>query len=156
LYLLSIFYTRKEVATRIAVLYTGNILATAFAGLIAAGVFSGLGGCGGIAGWRWLFILQGAVTFVVAIVGTYFLPDDPSVTRWLTPEERILAVERIKADTVDDRGSVSTMQGFREAISDKRVWLFVFMQHMHLAANGFKNFVSIDQNFIHKQQYLDD
>lgn len=33
-YLLSIFYTRKEVATRIAILYTGNILATAFAGLV--------------------------------------------------------------------------------------------------------------------------
>jgi MFS family permease len=30
-YLLSMFYTRKEVATRIAILYTGNILATAFA-----------------------------------------------------------------------------------------------------------------------------
>src|SRR6478735_12265294 len=41
-YLLSIFYTRKEVATRIAILYTGNILATAFAGLIAAGIFHGL------------------------------------------------------------------------------------------------------------------
>jgi MFS family permease len=53
LYLLSTFYTRKEVATRISVLYTGNILATAFAGLIAAGVFSGLDQKGGLAGWKW-------------------------------------------------------------------------------------------------------
>lgn len=43
-YLLTIFYTRKEIATRIAILYTGNILATAFAGLIAAGVFHGMDG----------------------------------------------------------------------------------------------------------------
>lgn len=49
-YLLSIFYTRKEVATRIAILYTGNILATAFAGLIAAGIFHGLDDVAGIAG----------------------------------------------------------------------------------------------------------
>ena len=62
LYILSIFYTRKEVATRISILYTGNILATAFAGLIAAGVFHGLSDVGGIAGWRWLFILQGYAT----------------------------------------------------------------------------------------------
>lgn len=41
-YILSIFYTRKEIATRIAILYTGNVLATAFAGLIAAGVFHGM------------------------------------------------------------------------------------------------------------------
>jgi len=39
LYLLSIFYTRKEIATRISVLYSGNILASSFAGLIALGVF---------------------------------------------------------------------------------------------------------------------
>ena len=44
LYILSIFYTRKEIATRISILYTGNILATAFAGLIAIGVYNGMGG----------------------------------------------------------------------------------------------------------------
>ncbi|KAK2037001.1 hypothetical protein LZ31DRAFT_560772 [Colletotrichum somersetense] len=42
LYILSIFYTRKELATRISVLYSGNILATTFTGLIAAGVFHSL------------------------------------------------------------------------------------------------------------------
>lgn len=39
LYILATFYTRKELATRISILYTGNILATAFAGLIALGIF---------------------------------------------------------------------------------------------------------------------
>ncbi|KFY85111.1 hypothetical protein V500_08700 [Pseudogymnoascus sp. VKM F-4518 (FW-2643)] len=139
LYLLSIFYTRKEVATRIAILYTGNIFATAFAGLIAIVLFK-MDGIAGLEGWRWLFIIQGILTFVVAIVGTHFLPDDPTVTRWLTPEERILAHERIKRDTVDDQGKISTIKGLKEALSDYRVWIFVFMQHMHLASNGFKNF----------------
>jgi len=139
LYLLSIFYTRKEVATRIAVLYTGNILATAFAGLIAIGIFK-LDGVAGLEAWRWLFILQGIATFVVALVGIYMLPDDPTVTRWLTPEERILASERIRADTVDEDGKVSTIVGLKQAAKDYRVWIFVFMQHMHLASNGFKNF----------------
>jgi hypothetical protein len=72
----SIFYTRREVATRIAILYTGNILATAFAGLIAIGIFK-MDGVAGLAGWRLLFILQGIATFIVAVCGTHFLPDDP-------------------------------------------------------------------------------
>jgi MFS family permease len=55
--IISNFYTRTEVATRIAVLYTGNILATAFAGMIAAGIFE-LDGKLGMAGWQWLFIVQ--------------------------------------------------------------------------------------------------
>ncbi|KAF9891366.1 hypothetical protein FE257_004222 [Aspergillus nanangensis] len=140
LYMLSIFYTRKEIATRISVLYTGNILATAFAGLIAAGIFHGMDDLAGITGWRWLFILQGAATFVIAISSVFTLPDDPRETRWLTPEERQLAHDRIVADTVGARLQTSTMAGLKEAARDPRLWLFAFMQHMHLAANGFKNF----------------
>ena len=73
-YMLSIFYTRKgtvrdrdvelcradqcsEVATRSALLYCAQFLATGFSGLIAAGVFAGMDGVRGIAGWRWLFIM---------------------------------------------------------------------------------------------------
>lgn len=70
-YILSIFYNRKEIATRIAILYTGNVLATAFAGLIAAGVFHGMDDAMGLAGWQWLFILQGAVTFVVSVLSHF-------------------------------------------------------------------------------------
>ncbi|KAJ8131886.1 hypothetical protein O1611_g1735 [Lasiodiplodia mahajangana] len=62
LYLVSLFYTRKETATRLAVFYTGNLLASTFSGLIAAGVFAGLDGAHGLAGWRWLFLIQGVVT----------------------------------------------------------------------------------------------
>jgi MFS family permease len=50
LYILSIFYTRKEIATRISILYTGNILAIAFASLIAAGIFHGIDDLAGITG----------------------------------------------------------------------------------------------------------
>ncbi|KIX08514.1 uncharacterized protein Z518_03170 [Rhinocladiella mackenziei CBS 650.93] len=140
LLMLSLFYTRKEIATRISILYTGNILATAFAGLIAAGVFYGMDDLGSLAGWQWLFILQGAVTFVVAIVAAFTLPDEPLSTRWLTQSERQLAHDRILRDTVGNKAGTSTFEGLKEAAADPKLWIFVFMQHMHLAANGFKNF----------------
>ncbi|KAM0334509.1 hypothetical protein ACHAQA_001538 [Verticillium albo-atrum] len=140
LYMLSIFYTRKELATRISILYSGNILATAFAGLIAAGVFEGLDDVAGLAGWRWLFILQGGVTLIVAFVACFTLPDEPLNTRWLTPEERQLAHDRIARDTVDQKLQSNPWSGLKEAIVDPRVWVFIYMQHMHLATNGFKNF----------------
>ncbi|TEA22041.1 putative transporter [Colletotrichum sidae] len=139
LYVLATFYTRKELATRISILYTGNILATAFAGLIALGIFQ-MDGAAGISGWRWLFIIQGAVTLVVAAVAFFVLPDEPLTTRWLTPEERILANERILRDTVGNTGQTTTWTGLLEAAKDPKVWLFTAMQHFHLGANGFKNF----------------
>lgn len=141
-YILSIFYTRKEIATRIAILYTGNILATAFAGLIAAGVFHGLDRERNLSGWQWLFILQGAVTFVIAGVGFFVLPDFPHDTKWLTPEERLLATSRMKEDTAGGQEAAGVFEGLKQACADPCVWLFAFMAHMHLAANGFKNFVS--------------
>lgn len=139
LYMLSTFYTRKELATRISVLYSGNILASAFAGLIAAGVYE-MDGIASIKGWRWLFILQGAVTLVIAVVACFTLPDEPLTTRWLTPDERQLAHDRIARDTVGLLSSTSPWDGLKEALSDRKVWMFILLQHFHLATNGFKNF----------------
>lgn len=99
-----------------------------------------MSGLGGIKGWRWLFIIQGAVTFLIAVGSIFTLPDDPLNTRWLTPEERQLANDRIIRDTVGARERTSTTAGLKEAVCDPKLWLFAFMQHMHLAANGFKNF----------------
>lgn len=92
----------------IAILYTGNILVTAFSGLIAAGVFHGMDGAAGLAGWKWLFILQGAVTFVIGVAGFFLLPDFPLATWWLMPEERDLAYNRMELDTVANQGETST------------------------------------------------
>lgn len=139
LLIISNFYTRTEVATRIAILYTGNILSTAFAGLIAAGIFQ-LDGKLGYAGWQWLFIIQGAFTGVVALCAYPFLPDSPLTTRWLSQEERELAHNRLARDKVDTKEQGTVWAGLRQAVADPRVWLFCLMQNLHLSANGFKNF----------------
>jgi MFS family permease len=52
LYLLSIFYTRKEIATRTWILYSGDSFATSFAGLIAAATFASIDGARGLKGWQ--------------------------------------------------------------------------------------------------------
>lgn len=51
--MISMFYTKKEMATRMSILYTGNMLASSFSGLIAAPIFSELDGRHGLAGWQW-------------------------------------------------------------------------------------------------------
>ncbi|KFY29700.1 hypothetical protein V494_08541 [Pseudogymnoascus sp. VKM F-4513 (FW-928)] len=140
LYLLSAFYTRKEVATRIAILYSGNIFATSFAGLIAAATFASIDGAHGLKGWQWLFIIEGVVTFAVAIAAAYLLPDFPLTTKWLTEEERILADGRIKRDTVGLTPDKGAKEGFKQAIRDPRLYLLCFMQNMHLSACSFNNF----------------
>lgn len=54
-YMLSLFYTRKELAKRTAIFYFGNYLAAALGSLIAAGVLQ-MAGIRGLSGWQWLFL----------------------------------------------------------------------------------------------------
>ncbi|KAF1811628.1 putative MFS transporter [Eremomyces bilateralis CBS 781.70] len=140
-YLISMFYTRKEIATRMALLWTGNTAAAAFGGLIAAGVFANLSGAHGMGGWRWLFLIQGILTVVIAIAAFFLLPNSPLDTPWLTPEERRLAYDRIARDTTEKRISTTIWTGLREAVTDRRVWIFAFLQQFHAGAANFKNFL---------------
>lgn len=140
LWILSIFYTRKEIATRVSILYAGNIFAVAFAGLIAAATFATLDGKNGLHGWQYLYIIEGVVTFGIAIISIWMLPDYPLTTKWLTPEERQLAHDRILRDTVGAEASKGARAGFMQAFKDPRLYLMVFMQNMHLSATSFNQF----------------
>ena len=140
IYMLSIFYTRKEIATRLSILYSGNIFATSFSGLIAAAVFNTINGAHGLVGWQWLFIIEGVVTFGVAIIAIFMLADNPLTTRWLSPEQRQLAHNRMVQDTVGLEESKGARAGFLQAVRDPRLWLLCFIQNMHLSACSFNNF----------------
>lgn len=160
LYMISMFYTRKEIATRMSIFYTGNMMASSFSGLIAAPIFSELHGRHGLHGWQWyfhksllvdvdsfltiyirLFVIQGVFSIAVAGAAFFTLPDSPLKTRWLTPEQRQLAHNRIFKDTTARRENTSVMTGLMEAASDWRTWVFCLMDNLHLSANGFKNFL---------------
>lgn len=82
LYMISSFYKRKEIGTRMGVLYSSNILSTAFQSLIAAPVFSELSGVNGLNGWKWLFIILGAISGFVS--SKSHLPQ-PKIQRPATP-----------------------------------------------------------------------
>ncbi|KAF5715803.1 tartrate transporter [Fusarium globosum] len=141
LYIISMFYTRKEIAMRLAILTTGNMFSGSFAGLIAAGIFSGLDKVHGLAGWQWLFIIQGALSAVTALIAFWLLPDHPLTTRWLTEEERQLAHSRIFTDTTDVQEGTSVWVGLRDAAADWRTWALCLMYNLHISSLAFQNFL---------------
>lgn len=131
LWLMSCWYTKQELGLRVAVMHSGSIMASSFAGLIAAGVYSKLEGHRGLGGWRWLFIIEGTASLGAALVSFFLLLDTPKTTtgavRWvLNEEERRLAVERIEQDQVSNQKSnQSVWYGLQLALRDPRVWVLV-------------------------------
>jgi hypothetical protein len=87
-----------------------------------------------------LFLIEGVVTFAVAIISAFLLPDSPLTTRWLTEEERILADARIKRDTVGLAENKGPIAGMKQAFGDPLLYLYTFMQNMHLSSCSFNNF----------------
>ncbi|KAL7623627.1 hypothetical protein AAE478_005179 [Parahypoxylon ruwenzoriense] len=139
---MSSWYTRAELAHRIAWFYTGHSLANAFGGLLGAGVLGNLSGAHGISGWRWLFIIEGCITVGSAICSTFILPDYPATTSWLTSEERTYAQWRLLQDAgeADEAGTSTIRDGVALALRDPRLYLFTLLQHASLLSQTFQYF----------------
>ena len=84
-------------------------LALAVAGLLGSplsgAIIDNMNGLMGLAGWKWLFIVEGAPTVLLGLVVLMTLPDRPAEARWLTADERrwiegVLAAERAAAPAV--------------------------------------------------------
>ncbi|TDZ54695.1 MFS transporter prlL [Colletotrichum trifolii] len=129
---LSSWYVRKELGVRTGLFYTGAMLSGAFSGLIAAGITGGMDGAGGLLAWRWLFIIMGALTVLVAALAFFVLPDFPANTAWLTPRERQLAVWRMELDAAGEEDWTSSTEqsmwaGFRMVVADPVNWILVVL-----------------------------
>lgn len=85
---------------------------------------------------QWLYIIEGAISFVFAIVAVILMPDFPESTtgsqKWLlSAEERKVAVQRIQLDRVVQESNRSVWFGFRLAALDYRTWAFVSVMPSH-------------------------
>ncbi|SCV73313.1 BQ2448_7239 [Microbotryum intermedium] len=94
---LTSWYKRKEQSIRISIFFSAATLAGAFGGLIAHGL-SQMGGLGGYAGWRWIFIIEGLLTFVIACIAPFVMTDFPEEAKFLSEEEQQEVLRRLKAD----------------------------------------------------------
>ncbi|GAA5854619.1 hypothetical protein JCM8547_004912 [Rhodosporidiobolus lusitaniae] len=79
------WYTSFELAPRILGLYAAGAAAGAASGFLAWAI-SFTNGVP-MYGWRWLFIIEGAIPILTGIATFWLLPDFPSTSKWLSPRE---------------------------------------------------------------------
>ncbi|KAG1781867.1 major facilitator superfamily domain-containing protein [Suillus placidus] len=124
MYLLSRWYTRKELAVRAAWFYCGLLISNAFGSLIAAGILAKMQG--------------GAVTMFFG-----FLTMWPHNTRWLNAAERRLGQVRLAEDAGEadkDSDDLTIYDGLVLAIKDPKTIIFMFMSCSQLLGLSYINF----------------
>lgn len=143
LLILSKWYTRRELTSRNAILFCGNLISNAFSALVGAGVLSNMQGVLGHAAWRWLFWIEGAVTMFIAVLSFFVLPDLPHNTRGFTEEERLVAQLRMLEDVGEadtDSHEQGAAGGLILAIKDVRVWIMMFTLAAYVVGLSFNAF----------------
>ncbi|EUC45936.1 hypothetical protein COCMIDRAFT_4879 [Bipolaris oryzae ATCC 44560] len=127
--IISSWYKKDEQSKRFGVYMSAAILSGAFGGLLAGAITGGMEGTGGLRGWRWLFIIEGAATIVWAGIASFLLLDFPANTKRLTDRERLIATARLRGSGIQTyvNGDVrmGKLKSFRLAITDWRTIGFV-------------------------------
>jgi MFS transporter, ACS family, tartrate transporter len=97
--------------------YVSLPLSSVVMGLIA-GALLNLQGRLGLAGWQWLFLVEGLPAIALGVVFLLCLPDTPAQAAWLAPEEQAWLLTQIR----EDAAAGGHTENFGRALRDPRVW----------------------------------
>ncbi|KAJ5985217.1 hypothetical protein N7499_008505 [Penicillium canescens] len=134
----SLWYRTSEQPLRHGIWFCGNSISLIFGNLIAVGILQIKSA---LEAWQWLFIIFGLVTFLWGVVMLFRLPDSPTTASFLTDEEKLIAVERLKANQTGYKTTNIDGSQMWEAFIDPKTWLLaVLILASNIPNGGFTTF----------------
>ncbi|RXW14895.1 hypothetical protein EST38_g10960 [Candolleomyces aberdarensis] len=125
-FIITTWYIRHEVQQRLAAFYIFSVVIGGFSAIFAY-LLTLLSGQRGIAGWRWIFIVEGALTIALGLTAWFFIPDFPDQNRFLTQEQTELVLSRVEKDRGDSVPDSFTVAKVVRHLSDWKIWVFGLM-----------------------------
>lgn len=136
------WYKKSEQGFRTCIWFSFNGFAQILGGVIAYGL--AVRGPYSIAAWKILFIITGLLTILLGITFYILVPDNQLKARWLSEEDRVLAVARVRENQQGIGNKHFKKYQFIEAFKDPFAWAIVVLS---LAGNipngGISNFFSM-------------
>ncbi|KZT72575.1 MFS general substrate transporter [Daedalea quercina L-15889] len=140
--LISMFYKKDEQASRIAMFYMMNGFSAVFGGFVAYGV--SYTSNPSIPSYKIIYLLLGSMAIVVGFAVLIWMPDSPTHAKFLTEEERIAAIERIRDDQGGTENKKLKKDQLIEGLTDLRTWLIVLSTLLtNIPNGGLANFSNI-------------
>nr|WP_268807260.1 MFS transporter [Bryocella elongata] len=132
IFYLSLWFPARERARAISLFYLGLPLSNVVMGA-AAGTLLRLSGTLHLAGWQWLFLVEGLPAVLISLAVFALLPDDPHDAKWLAPEERNALLEHLQGEA--SGLGAAAHGGWRLALRSPMTWLLGGGYFLMLGAN---------------------
>jgi ACS family tartrate transporter-like MFS transporter len=120
IYYLTLWFPVRMRARAVSRFYIALPLSSVVMGSLA-GWLMGLGGKLGLAGWQWLFLLEGLPAAAFSLVILKLLPDGPAKASWLTEQEKAWLDNQLKADGA--HAHLGHEAGVMQALFSPKVWM---------------------------------
>ncbi|PGH10718.1 hypothetical protein AJ79_05309 [Helicocarpus griseus UAMH5409] len=125
-YLITCWYTRFEVGKRLAGFWILSVICGGFSAIFAY-VLTLLKGRHGLNGWSWIFIIEGAITSGVCLIGWFIIIDFPGkADSFLSPEEKQFVLDRINNDRGDAEEDKITASRIFYHLKDWKLYFWAF------------------------------
>ena len=116
----------------IAIFMSATTIISVIAGPLCGATLKYFDGIYGLAGWQWLFIVQGLPAAVLGVIIYFYLQDRPADAHWLTPAEKDLLNHNLTHDTKDIAGEAEG--GVWKMLRDWRVYVLSLVYFLLLGA----------------------
>ncbi|KAJ5756672.1 allantoate permease [Penicillium manginii] len=127
------WYTPTELAKRMGFYHSCQAVGQMMSGALQAAISDTLNGHGGLAGWRWLFVINAIMTVVWGFAGFFMIPDTPNNPNprafWFKKAHAELSMERLARNGRAEPEKM-TWAGVRRTFSG---WVVYFIAILYIA-----------------------
>lgn len=128
---LSYWFPSQERGKATSFLMLGVIVSGLVGGPVSGQIMTRLHGVAGLAGWQWLFAVEGFPCAVLGIINYFYFPDRPNRASWLSQREHAILTACLEEDR--KLQPPKRKSRYRQAFADPYVWLLAFV---YFAASG--------------------
>lgn len=120
IYYISCWFPKSNRARAMSFFYMGSVAASII-GLPVSGAILNMHGIADVAGWRWLFALEGLPAVALGCLVLWRLPDTPDHAPWLSPQQKTWLRQRLQQDNAGVE--IGNNHSWLSALKDKTVLL---------------------------------